>query len=218
MTDSVSQERIANMGKFEDLKKRFDAGEDPVIVITLEDDSYQYCGIKAFFVMDGKDYIALLPVLEDDPEIFFLHVKRDDEDNASFEGIENMLEYLRVAEAYDLLTSDEQSKKLMKELTKFGQPLAPKPILTSDLEDGTTMELVVTSVFQVDGQDYVALKPVGDEDGPDYATLRLKNYNDGNTWDWDYEHIDDDEELDKVDKAYLALAEEQKKKGANQND
>lgn len=218
MTDFVLKERIAKMGKFEDLKKRFDQGEDPVIAIALEDDTCQYCGIKAFFVMDDKDYVALLPLLEDDPEIFFLHVKRDDEDNASFEDIENMREYLKVAKTYDLLTGDEQSEKLMKELTKFGQPLAPKPTLTFDLEDGTTMELVVTSVFQVDGQDYVALKPVGDEDGPDYATLRLKNYNDGNTWDWEYENIDDAEEFDRVDKAYLAFLEEQKKGQVNQND
>lgn len=198
------------MSKFEDIKKSVDEGKDPVIVLTLEDGSYQYCGIKALFVKDGKDYVAFLPI-EDDPEIFFLHVKRDDEDNASFEDIDNMLEYLKVAQTYDLLMGDEQSKKLMKDLTKFGQPLAPKPTVTFNLADGSTMELVANTVFQVDGQDYVALKPVDDEDGPDYATFRLKNYNDGNIWDWTYEYIDDDDELDKVDKAYLALVEEQSK-------
>ena len=199
------------MSKFVDLKKSVDEGKDPVIALKMEDDSYRYCGIKALFEMDGKDYVAFLPLLEDNPEIFFLYVKRDDEDDVSFDNIENMLEYLKVAQTYDLMTGDQESEKLLKELTKFGQPLAPKQTVTFDLADGSTMEFVVTSVFQVDGQDYVALKPVGDEDGPDYATLRLKNYNDGNTWDWIYEHIDDDDEFEKVDKAYLALVEEQSK-------
>ena len=196
------------MSKFEDLKKSVDEGKDPVIALKMEDGSYRYCGINALFKADDKDCVAFLPLEEDDPEVFFLYVKRDDEDDVSFDNIENMLEYLKVAQTYDLLTGDQASEKLLKELTKFGQPLAPKQTVTFDLADGSTMEFVVTSVFQVDGQDYVALKPIGDEDGPNYATLRLKNYNDGNTWDWDYEDIDDDDELDKVNKAYLALVEE----------
>ena len=199
------------MSKLEDLKKSVDEGQGPVIALKLEDDAYQYCGIKAFFPMDGKDYAALYPLLEDDPAVFFLAVQTDEADNASFEDIETMLEYLKVAQAYDRLTGEEESRKIIAELTRFGQPLAPKPTLTFDMADGTTMEMVVTSVFQVDGRDYAALKPVGNEDGPDYATLRLKNYNDGNTWDWEFEHIDNAEELDQVDKAYLALVEEQEK-------
>ena len=81
------------MSKFKDLKKSVDEGKDPVIALKMEDDSYRYCGIKALFEMDGKDYVAFLPLLEDNPEIFFLYVKRDDEDDVSFDNIENMLEY-----------------------------------------------------------------------------------------------------------------------------
>lgn len=202
---------------YEYLKKSLEVDGGPAIALKMEDDSYKYCGIKKLFMVDGEDYAAFYPILDDDPEVFFFHVKRDEEDDVDFEDIENMLEYLNVAKAYDLLTGDKQSEKLLAELTKFGQPLAPKPTLTFDMADGSKMELVVTQVFQVEGQDYVALKPVDDEEGPDYATLRLKNYNDGNTWDWEYEHIDDDEELDKVDKAYLALVERQKKDEAQDN-
>ena len=50
------------MSKFEELKKKVAEGEDPVIALSLEDGSNLYCGVKAIFVMDEKDYIALDPL------------------------------------------------------------------------------------------------------------------------------------------------------------
>ena len=49
------------MSKFEELKRQVENGEDPAIALKLEDDSWLYCGIKAIFQMDGKDYIAFSP-------------------------------------------------------------------------------------------------------------------------------------------------------------
>ena len=49
------------MSKFEELKRQVENGEDPAIALKLEDDSWLYCGIKAIFQMDGKDYIAFFP-------------------------------------------------------------------------------------------------------------------------------------------------------------
>jgi hypothetical protein len=89
------------MSKFEDLKKNVDEGKNPVIALKIEDGSYLYCGVKALFKMDEKDYVAFLPLEGDNPEIFFLHVKRDDEDEVDFEDIDDGDEYSKVVETYE---------------------------------------------------------------------------------------------------------------------
>ena len=89
------------MSKFEDLKKSVDEGKDPVIALQLEDESYLYCGVKALFVMDDKDYIAFHPLHDDYPETVFFRVKRTEEDDAIFEDIEDDAEYFKVVKTYE---------------------------------------------------------------------------------------------------------------------
>ena len=101
------------MSKFEDLKKSVDEGKDPVIALKLEDESYLYCGVKALFVMDDKDYIAFMPVSEDYSEEIFFHVKRTEEDDVVFEDIEDNAEYFQVAATYKNLFNKQKEDKEM---------------------------------------------------------------------------------------------------------
>ena len=98
------------MYKFEDLKRKVEEGADPVIALHLEDDSYLYCGIKAIFQMEDRDYIAFYPVTEGDPEVFFARVCRTEEDDAIFEDIEDDMEYFKVTATYAMLF-DQQTEE-----------------------------------------------------------------------------------------------------------
>lgn len=91
------------MIKFEDLKKSLEEGKDPVIALKLEDESYLYCGVKALFVMDDKDYIAFMPVSEGYSEEIFFYVKKTEDDDVVFEDIEDNAEYFKVAATYKIL-------------------------------------------------------------------------------------------------------------------
>ncbi len=116
------------MSKFEDLKKSLEVGGGPVIALKMNDDSYLYCGVEALFEMDEKDYIAFLPLEGDNPEIFFLHVKRDDEDEVDFEDIEDDEEYFKVVKTYEKPIEQQKEddgksfgameQKLIEECTK----------------------------------------------------------------------------------------------------
>ena len=89
------------MSKFEELKKKVAEGEDPVIALSLEDDSYLYCGIKKLFVVDGKDYVAFHPLQGDYPEVVYFRIKRTEEDDFTFEDIEDDAEYIKVVKTYE---------------------------------------------------------------------------------------------------------------------
>lgn len=116
------------MSKFEDLKKSVNEGKDPVIALKLQDESYLYCGVKALFVMDDKDYIAFMPVSEGYSEEIFFYVKKTEDDDVVFEDIEDDEEYIKVAVTYKNLfnqqkkdkeiTFGEMEQKLIEECTK----------------------------------------------------------------------------------------------------
>ena len=96
------------MSKFEELKRQVENGEDPAIALKLEDDSWLYCGIKAIFQMDGKDYIAFFPLQEGYPDVIFFYINRTEEDDVIFEDIEDCREYFKVTATYELLFEQEQ--------------------------------------------------------------------------------------------------------------
>lgn len=91
------------MSKFEDFKKSVEEGKDPAIALNLEDGSNLYCGVKAIFVMDEKDYIAFHPLHGDYPEVVFFLIRRTEEDDFTFEDIEDDGEYFKVVKKYEFL-------------------------------------------------------------------------------------------------------------------
>jgi len=72
------------------------------------------------------------------------------------------------------------------------------------MEDGTELECDVVLIFELEGQDYVALYPTLGE--PDEIYLLRCEYNGGD--DMQLEEIDDDDEFNDVLEAYNTIVEE----------
>ncbi len=74
-----------------------------------------------------------------------------------------------------------------------------------DLEDGTTVECEVITIFEVDNKDYIALLPIVDEDDDLYGEVWFYEYKE-NPENTDEEpeliYIDDDETYEKVQDAF----------------
>lgn len=225
------------MSKFEDFKKSVEDGKDPVIALNLEDGSNLYCGVKSIFVMDEKDYIAFHPLHGDYPEVIFFLIRRTEEDDFTFEDIEDDGEYFKVVKTYERLFEqqnkgrdedqdkafeEEMEQKLIEECRK--DPLDIGNIkksvedgeditVTLALDDDTELECVVIAIFKVQDKDYIALLPREDNDDEQVFLYRLKNTLDSGL---EFENIVDDNEFKLVAEAFDALTEERGK--GNNND
>lgn len=74
--------------------------------LTLDDDTEVECGILGVFEVDGKEYIALLP-LED--ETVLLYQYHEEGEDIQLDVIEDDDEFEKVSNAfYDLYESDEE--------------------------------------------------------------------------------------------------------------
>ena len=72
------------------------------ITLTLEDGSELICDVLAIFPVDGKDYIALLPVGDDpDAEIFLYRFVEKGADDIDLINIEDDDEFERIADIFD---------------------------------------------------------------------------------------------------------------------
>ena len=83
---------MAEKNKFNNLDD-----EDMFVTLDLDDGSSMECQILTIFEADGRDYIALLPVDEDeqpneDGEVFIYRYSEDAEGNPSLENIEALFE------------------------------------------------------------------------------------------------------------------------------
>lgn len=74
-----------------------------------------------------------------------------------------------------------------------------------DLEDGTSVECEIITIFEVDGKDYIALLPIVDEDDDLFGEVWFYGYKE-NPDDANEEpeliYIDDDETYEKVQDAF----------------
>lgn len=95
-------------------KNQFNNLEDEEIFVTLDldDGSSVECEILTIFEVNGRDYIALLPVDEneqpdEESEVFIYRYSEDEEGNPSLENIEDDEEYEIVADRFDELLDEE---------------------------------------------------------------------------------------------------------------
>ena len=93
------------MADFENLnsEEEMDLG---IITLTLDDDSEVDCAILAIFPVNGKDYIALLPLGEEDDDdddevLIYRFIDKGDDADPEIENIEDDDEYDAVADAFD---------------------------------------------------------------------------------------------------------------------
>lgn len=80
--------------------------------------------------------------------------------------------------------------------------------VTLDLDNGTQIECEILTIFEVNGQDYIALLPLaedGDDDGEEVFIYRYSEDEDGNP---SLDNIEDDEEYEAVADRFDELLDE----------
>lgn len=87
--------------------------EDICVTLDMEDGEQVECEILTIFELNGQDYIALLPVSEDDPEteeleIFLYRYFEDEDGSPSLENILDDAEYEAVEEKFDELLDEAE--------------------------------------------------------------------------------------------------------------
>lgn len=94
-------------------EKILNEAEDDDIMVTLDmDDGTQVdCEILTIFDVNDQDYIALLPITEENSEeegneVYIYRYYEDEEGNPSLENIQTDEEYEAVEEKFDMLLDD----------------------------------------------------------------------------------------------------------------
>lgn len=86
--------------------------QDIFVTLELDDDSELECKVIAIFEANDQDYIALLPVENEDDEseedeLLFYRYSEDEEGNPTLDNIENEAEFEIVADRFDELLDEE---------------------------------------------------------------------------------------------------------------
>jgi uncharacterized protein YrzB (UPF0473 family) len=82
--------------------------------------------------------------------------------------------------------------------------------VTLDLEDGTSVECGILTILEVDGQDYIVLIPVDENDEPaDEGEVFIYRYFEDEDGTPSIENMEEGEEFDKVSEAFDEFLDEQ---------
>lgn len=87
------------------------------VTLDMDDGSSVECEILAIFDLGDMDYIALLPLDENDEpneegEVYIYRYSEDEEGNPSLENIENDEEYEAVADRFDELLDEAEFEEM----------------------------------------------------------------------------------------------------------
>lgn len=97
------------------------ADQHSTITLTMEDDTEVECAILTIFPVDGKEYIALLPLDEDgqnhDGEVYLYTFAHTAEGSPMLSNIEDDEEYNKAAIAFDTVLQNA------REAEAAGEPL-----------------------------------------------------------------------------------------------
>ena len=94
--------------------------EDDELIMTLEmeDGTTEDCIVLAIFPMDEKQYIALLPVSQqddDDADVYLYGYSEDEEGNPILADIEDDAEFDAVCDRFDEVCDEEDFDELVPE-------------------------------------------------------------------------------------------------------
>ena len=81
--------------------------QEMFVTLDLDDGSQLECQILTIFDVDNQNYIALVPVDNDDEVIFYRYFE-DEEGNPSLENIDNDDEFDAVSDRFDELLDEEE--------------------------------------------------------------------------------------------------------------
>lgn len=90
--------------------------DEDIITLTLEDGTEIECAVISIFPVNDKDYIALLPLEnQDDGEVFLYGFEEYDDGNVQLLSIESDEEYEAVTKAFDEILDEAELDELFDE-------------------------------------------------------------------------------------------------------
>ena len=104
---------MSNKNNNEDYMNEFEEG---TVTLSLDDRKEVECGIVAVFPVGEQDYIALLPLNDEDAadgEVYLYQYFEDVDGEPSLGNIEDDEEYERVADAFDELMDEDEYAELL---------------------------------------------------------------------------------------------------------
>lgn len=107
------EENMSNKNNNEDYMNEFEEG---TVTLSLDDGKEVECGIVAVFPVGEQDYIALLPLNDEDAgdgEVYLYQYFEDENGEPSLGNIEDDEEYERVADAFDELMDEDEYAELL---------------------------------------------------------------------------------------------------------
>lgn len=90
-----------------------DCHDEEIMTLTLEDGTEIECAVIAVFPVDEKEYIALLPIEnQEDGEVFLYGYEEDEDGEFELISIESDEEYDAVTAAFDEILDDAELDEL----------------------------------------------------------------------------------------------------------
>ncbi len=89
--------------------------EDITVTLTLDNDEELECGVLCIFTADSKEYIALLPLDDEDGEVLLYRYTEVD-GNPTLDMIESDDEYEIVADAFDEWLDEQEFEEMQAAL------------------------------------------------------------------------------------------------------
>ena len=93
-------------------------GEEMTVTLTLDDGKELDCVVLTIFPAGDKEYIALLPIEDEeaeDGEVYLYRYTEDEDGQPNLENIEDDDEYEIVADAFDELLDEQEYDELVGE-------------------------------------------------------------------------------------------------------
>lgn len=79
------------------------------VILTLDDDTELECSIMCIYPVGSKQYIALLPLVEDSDEVLiYRFIDRGDDEDPELENIEDDDEYEAAVDAFEEILDEEE--------------------------------------------------------------------------------------------------------------
>lgn len=89
--------------------------EEMTVTLTLDDDTELECAVVAIFPVNGREYIALLPIEDESEEVFLYRFNQSENDELELDNIEDDEEFEAVADAYDMLLDDMEYEDMISD-------------------------------------------------------------------------------------------------------
>ena len=106
MADEKMQEVLNESEETEHLEEEYD-----IIVLTLEDDTELECAVLEIFPFEGKRYVALVSLDEEQKVLLYEFEEKEDSEEIELNLIESEEEFDKVAEEFNRIMEEHEAQE-----------------------------------------------------------------------------------------------------------